>query len=47
MVFGLMVLITRFLAEDYKHQQHLEFNYHRWFGIDLAAFVAPTISIAT
>ena len=40
MVFGLLALMTGFLAEDYKHQQHLGFSFHRWFGIGLAAFVA-------
>jgi cytochrome b561 len=39
MVFGLLALITGFLAEDYKYQQHLGFSFHRWFGIGLAAFV--------
>jgi cytochrome b561 len=40
MVFGLLALMTGFLAEDYKYQQHLGFSFHRWFGIGLAAFVA-------
>jgi cytochrome b len=40
MVFGILALTTGFLAEDYKHQHHLGFSFHRWFGIGLAAFVA-------
>jgi cytochrome b561 len=40
MVFGLLALMTGFLAEDYKHQQHLGFSFHKWFGISLFAFVA-------
>jgi len=40
MVFGILALMTGFLAGDYKHQQHLGFSFHRWFGIGLAAFVA-------
>ena len=40
MVFGVLALMTGFLAEDYKHQQHLGFSFHKWFGLGLAAFVA-------
>ena len=40
MVFGLLALMTGFLAEDYKHQQHLGFSFHKWCGLGLAAFVA-------
>jgi cytochrome b561 len=40
MVFGLLALMTGFLAEDYKHQQHLGFSFHKWFGIGLAACIA-------
>ena len=39
-VFGVLALMTGFLAEDYKHQQHLGFSFHKWFGLGLAAFVA-------
>ncbi len=40
MVFGLLALMTGFLAEDYKYQQHMGFSFHRWFGIGLTTFVA-------
>lgn len=40
MVFGLLALITGFLAEDYKQQHHMGFSFHKWFGIGLAVFVA-------
>jgi cytochrome b len=40
MVFGLLALMTGFLAEDYKYQQHLGFSFHKWIGLSLFAFVA-------
>jgi cytochrome b len=40
MVFGILALMTGFLAEDYKYQQRLGFSFHKWFGLGLAVFVA-------
>jgi cytochrome b len=39
-VFGLLALLTGFLAGDYKTSRHLGFGVHRWLGISLAAFLA-------
>ncbi len=40
MAFGILALMTGFFAGDYKHQHHLGFTFHRWFGIGLSAFLA-------
>ncbi len=40
MAFGILALVTGFFAGDYKHQHHLGFSFHKWFGIGLASFLA-------
>ncbi|MDD5643638.1 MAG: cytochrome b/b6 domain-containing protein [Syntrophales bacterium] len=38
-VFGISAWATGFLAEDYKHVEHLGFSIHSWLGISFAFFL--------
>jgi cytochrome b len=38
-VFGISAWATGFLADDYKHVQHLGFSIHSWLGIIFAFFL--------
>ncbi|MCK9378098.1 MAG: cytochrome b/b6 domain-containing protein [Syntrophobacterales bacterium] len=39
-VFGILALLTGFLAEDYKRASHFGFSLHKWLGLTLAFFMA-------
>jgi cytochrome b len=38
-VFGISAWATGFMADDYKHVQHLGFSIHSWLGIIFAFFL--------
>ncbi|MFA5111416.1 MAG: cytochrome b/b6 domain-containing protein [Desulfobaccales bacterium] len=39
-VFGVLALLTGFLADDYKRIHHLGFSLHKWLGLTLSFFLA-------
>ncbi len=39
-VFGILALLTGFLAGDYKRVHHFGFSLHKWLGLSLAFFMA-------
>ena len=39
-IFGISAWATGFLADDYKHVQHLGFSIHSWLGIIFAFFLS-------